>query len=212
MLSSASHILEIINLACTRQDRRLFSGLNFKMSSSDILQLEGPNGSGKTSLLRMLCGLLLPEEGEIHWQGIDISKDRTQFLEDLIYIGHRPGIKDELTPRENLHHICNLHGSKQNTDINEALKNVGLYGFEEVPVRTLSAGQKRRVALSRLLFSNASVWILDEPFTALDKAGQSFIELLLEQHSNNGGLTLITTHQPLHLKNCEVQRIQLSND
>ncbi len=212
MLSSTPHNLEVINLACTRQDRQLFSGLNFKMGNSDVLQLEGPNGSGKTSLLRMLCGLLLPEEGEIHWQGADISKDRAPFLENLIYIGHRPGIKDELTPRENLKHICNLHGSKQDTDIDEALKSVGLYGFEEVAVRTLSAGQKRRVALSRLLFSTAHVWILDEPYTALDKAGQAYVDQLLEQHSKNGGLIVITTHQPLHLENCTVQRIQLGND
>ncbi|MDH5189909.1 MAG: cytochrome c biogenesis heme-transporting ATPase CcmA [Gammaproteobacteria bacterium] len=211
MQSSTNHHLEIINLACTRQDRRLFSGLNFTMTNSDILQIEGPNGSGKTSLLRMLCGLLLPEEGEIHWQGKDISRDRAPFLEDLIYIGHRPGIKDELTPRENLNHICNLHGSKPDTDIDQALKNVGLYGFEDVPVRTLSAGQKRRVALSRLLFSTARFWILDEPFTALDKAGQSYIEKLLEQHSQNGGLIMITTHQPLHLENCNVKSVQLGN-
>ena len=211
MSPASPHNLDIINLACTRQDRNLFSGLNFTMHNSDVLQVEGPNGSGKTSLLRMLCGLILPEEGEIRWQGINIHKDRNLFLAHLLYIGHRPGVKDELTPRENLQHLCRLHGSKEDIDIDAVLNKTGLYGFEDVPVRTLSAGQKRRVALSRLLFSKANVWILDEPFTALDKAGQAFIEQLLEQHSRDGGISIITTHQPLHIANCTVKRIQVGN-
>ncbi len=196
-------------LACLRQDRRLFQDLSFGIESGGIVQVAGANGSGKTTLLRMLCGLLPPESGEIRWCGRDIHRERSDYLADLLYIGHAPGIKNELTAVENLRFLCALHPTETGVDPADALAQLGLYGFEEVPVRTLSAGQRRRVALARLLFSRAPLWILDEPFTALDVDGQALIHRLLEQHSRAGGLSIITTHQPLALEGCAVQRVEL---
>ena len=202
---------EACDLHCVRHDRTLFAGLNFTLMSGQILQVEGPNGSGKTSLLRMLCGLLQPAQGEVRWRGVDIQAQRAEFLADVAYVGHMHGIKEDLTPRENLRIAQALGRSRQNVTLDQALAQVGLYGFEDLPSRTLSAGQRRRVALARLLVLDARVWVLDEPFTALDRTGKTLIESLLEMHSRNGGIAILTTHQPVELTQCALLSLQLAD-
>lgn len=196
--------LEISQLACIRDDRVLFENLNFQLNAGELLQIEGHNGSGKTSLLRILCGLSLPESGQIFWKNQDIEEDKSRYWQDLSYIGHAPGIKAELTPLENLQMAKALGAQPAEISLESALEQVGLYGFEDVPTRTLSAGQQRRVALARLLTNNVQLWILDEPFTALDKKAIQMVESLLDQHAQRGGMAIVTSH---HHVNCEYARI-----
>ena len=209
-LATAPDRFEAHDLHCIRHDRSLFAGLNFALTAGQIIQIEGPNGSGKTSLLRMLCGLLQPAQGEVRWRGVDIQAQRAEFLADVAYIGHLHGIKEDLSPRENLRMAQALGRTRNDISLDQALQQVGLYGFEDLPSRTLSAGQRRRVALARLLVLDARVWVLDEPFTALDRSGKALIEAMLEAHSRNGGIAILTTHQPVELTQCELLSLQLA--
>jgi heme exporter protein A len=192
-------MLNIKNLQCIRDDRVLFEDLNFSLDSGHLLQIEGRNGSGKTSLLRILCGFTLPNEGAVYWENEDIQETQSNYWATLAYIGHYPGVKAELTPLENLAMAQALSIQPNPISLTEALDKVGLYGFEDVPARTLSAGQQRRVALARLLVNEAKLWILDEPFTALDKAAIRMIETLLDEHASKGGMAVLTSH---HTVNC----------
>ena len=186
-------------LACERDERILFSGLEFTLARGELLQVEGENGAGKTSLLRLLCGLAEPAEGEIRWRGMPIDTQRGEFHQELLYLGHHSGIKLELSPRENLAFYAGMTAAVESARLEQALDAVGLYGYEEQPARTLSAGQRRRVGLARLMVSQAPLWVLDEPFTALDKVGVAWLQELLERHLDQGGLVVLTTHQPLTL-------------
>lgn len=192
--------LRIEHLQCIRDDRILFDDLNFQLSVGQLLQIEGPNGCGKTSLLRILCGLTLATEGVVYWNNQDIQAVAAEYWATLAYIGHAPGIKADLTPLENLAMARALSANPTEMDLETALVQMGLYGFEDVPTRTLSAGQQRRVALARLLINQAQLWILDEPFTALDKAAIKMIENLLDNHARQGGMAILTSH---HTVNCE---------
>ncbi len=196
--------LVVTQLTCVRDDRVLFKDLNFQLNAGELLQIEGHNGSGKTSLLRILCGLSLAEAGQVLWQNQDIEEDKSVYWRHLAYIGHAPGIKLELTPLENLQMAKTLAAYPANIALESALEQVGLYGFEDVPTRTLSAGQQRRVALARLLTNDIQLWILDEPFTALDKKAIQMVENLLDQHAQRGGMAVITSH---HHVNCTHSRI-----
>jgi heme exporter protein A len=178
-------ILEIKDLQCIRDDRILFHHLNFTLNSRQILQIEGPNGSGKTSLLRMLCGLALPNEGTIYWQNKDIQEVKSDYWANLAYIGHTSGLKADLSL------------FPTSLTLEDALTQVGLSGFEEIPTRLLSAGQQRRVALARLLINQAQLWILDEPFTALDKKAIQMTEELIITHAQQGGMIVLTSHHAL---------------
>lgn len=202
--------LEVRNLSCSREDRDLFSGLNFHLTTGHAIQIEGPNGSGKTTLLRMLCGLRLPDEGEICWDGNDINEERAAFLSNLSYIGHAHGVKGELTPLENLR-VSQAMAARNNTlSLDDALERVGLFGFEDVPSRTLSAGQRRRVALARLLINPVPLWILDEPFTAIDLQGQKQIENMITEHILGGGMAILTSHHPLDLSDEHLSSVNLA--
>jgi heme exporter protein A len=196
--------LKISQLECIRDDRVLFENLSFQLNAGELIQIEGHNGSGKTSLLRILCGLSLPESGQIFWQNQDIEQDKTAYWEHLSYIGHAPGVKGELTPIENLQMAKAIASRPTSVSLESVLEQVGLYGFEDVPTRTLSAGQQRRVALARLLTNDVQLWILDEPFTALDKKAIQMVERLLDQHAQRGGMAIVTSH---HHVNCEYARI-----
>lgn len=203
-------VLEARQLTCVRSGRTLFRELEFGLAAGEIVQVEGDNGAGKTSLLRILCGLTLPRDGGVYWLGTAIHGCRAEYHRNLLYSGHYPGIKEELTPLENLRFFHALGGHRGGSEqLEEALDTVGLYGFEDVPVRTLSAGQRRRVALARLWLADARLWILDEPFTAIDRQGIARLETRLAEHAAGGGMVILTSHQPLHLPAASVRSLHL---
>lgn len=202
--------LEAVGLECIRSDRVLFTDLRLAVQPGQLLQVEGPNGSGKTSLLRILCGLAAPTQGEVRWQGQAIRRVWQQFLADTAYIGHHHGIKGDLTPAENLRIARALGRPDPGVTIGDALYRVGLEYFSDVPARILSAGQKRRVALSRLLATQARLWILDEPLAALDVKGIGLVEEMLSEHLRRGGMAVVTTHQPLALGHGQLTRLSLA--
>lgn len=191
-------LLQTIDLSCERDDRLLINSLNLDIEAGAIYQLEGPNGSGKTTLLRVLCGLSSSYTGEILWCGEGMARARADYLSQLLFVGHSAGVKAALTPRENLHWYAALNQCDTNT-IEQALSQVGLRGFEDSPCFNLSAGQQRRVSLARLFLQQAKLWILDEPFTAIDKHGVAELEGWIEQHALQGGSVLLTTHHELHI-------------
>ena len=184
-------LLQVDALGCERDERSLFVGLTFTAHAGDVWQVAGPNGAGKTTLLRILAGLFGFYDGHLRWQ-LPLT-----LRESMLYLGHRPGLREELTPLENLTWLSALHGQKQDAALMAALSAVGLGGFEDLPVAHLSAGQKRRVALARLWLPGKSVWILDEPFTAIDAEGVALVEAQLRKHAAAGGLVIYTSHHQL---------------
>lgn len=205
-------MLEAKDLGCVRGERRLFSHLNFSLGPSTLLQLTGPNGSGKTSLLRIICGLLSPAEGEVRWQGANIRSLGEEYFTDLTYLGHRNPIKEELSSTENLRISCGLCGYKiTRTEAEEALGRMGLKGRENLPARLLSEGQRRRSALARLLTCSGKLWALDEVLTSLDKTAVTLMRSLIEEHLSKGGMAIIATHQELNLAVSSFQRLELAS-
>ncbi|MDF2490587.1 MAG: ccmA [Pseudomonas sp.] len=192
--------LQAVGLACERDWRMLFEHLDLQLRAGDMLQVSGPNGSGKTSLLRLLAGLMPPTAGAILLNGQPLAGQRHALAKVLLWIGHAAGIKDLLTAEENLSWLCALHQPAAPGAIWQALDAVGLRGFEDVPCHTLSAGQQRRVALARLYLDSPPLWILDEPYTALDKQGVAQLEAHLAAHCEQGGMVVLTTHHALALK------------
>lgn len=191
-------LLSATSLTCIREDRLLFDQLNIAIHAGDIVQVEGPNGSGKTSLLRILAGLSQPFEGEVFYKNQLITHAREEFHQNLLFLGHLPGVKGEMNAQENLNFNLALHGFKNNdADIKQTLAKVNLSGFEDSLASHLSAGQHRRISLARLYKSTAKVWILDEPFTAIDKQGVHDLEQLFKAHIKQGGCVVLTTHQDL---------------
>ena len=191
-------MLEACGLTCSKRDRTLFEGLSLVVNTGELLYLRGPNGAGKTSLLRILTGLSAPESGAVLYNGVNISEDKTGYYRDLFYLGHKSGTNGSLSALDNLSFWLAQHStSVQENVLYDVLAKVGLVGLEDVPVRYLSAGQQRRVALSRLWLKPAKVWVLDEPFTALDVKGVHLLETSMKEHVSRGGLIITTSHQPL---------------
>jgi len=204
-------MFEALNLSCVRDERILFSGLSFTIQPGEIVQIEGHNGAGKTSLLRILAGLSAADEGEVRWQGENTRRQREVFHQHLLFLGHQAGIKSVLTAYENLVFYQTDNSDKSQDAIYQALEQVGLLGYEDVAVAQLSAGQQRRVALARLWLSTAPLWILDEPLTAIDKQGVATLIELFERHAQNGGMVLLTTHQELPGVSRAVRKIRLTS-
>ncbi|MCE2571486.1 cytochrome c biogenesis heme-transporting ATPase CcmA [Motilimonas eburnea] len=192
-------MLEAKSLSCVREDRLLFEDLNLTVAPGQIIQVEGPNGVGKTSLFRLLVGLMSPYHGQVFWQGQAILDDRERFQRALLYLGHHSGVKPELSALENVYFYQQMFEPDFQGDLYAILAQVGLVGLEDIPAAQLSAGQQRRVALARLWISTATLWILDEPFTAIDKNGVKVLEQLFVEHAKRGGMILLTTHQDLAL-------------
>ena len=202
-------MLKVDSICCIRQDRCLFEDLSFELHQGQIVQLEGQNGAGKTSLLRILAGFVRAESGKVMWQNVDIAKDNLQFASDTLYIGHKTGVNGQLTALENLSFWLETHGLETDKDLHDVLAQLGLVGLEDVPVRLLSAGQQRRVALARLWLNKAMLWMLDEPFTALDKKGVVLLQQQFKKHLAAGGAIILTSHQDLTEHFPELSRLVL---
>jgi heme exporter protein A len=193
-------VLEVSNLHLWRGDRHLLRGVNFTLFGGQVLQLLWPNGTGKTSLLRCIAGFLHPEEGAVRWQGAPVAQDRDEFNWSLAYLGHETALKGDLTALENLRFSCALRRTLDAASLRGTLARVGLSGIDpDQPVRSFSAGQQRRVALARLSLWNARLWLLDEPASNLDSAGQKLIGDLLQLHVDAGGMVILATHQAIDL-------------
>lgn len=204
-------MLEAIDLECQRGERQLFAALSFRVGAGTCLHVAGENGAGKTSLLRIVCGLLAPTAGEVRWRGEPTRRLREAFWEELAYVGHLNGVKDDLTAAENVRFAAAIAGrAAGKPEVRAALQALGLAGFEDAFARTLSQGQRRRVALARLHFAAAAtLWVLDEPFTALDTRGVAALTALIGAHLERGGIVVLTTHQAVELPG-RVQRLELA--
>lgn len=200
---------EVNNLQCIRRDNILFQGLSFKLEDGGLLQIDGVNGSGKSSLLQMCVGLIQASEGEITWNNEDITSSRHQFQSDITYFGHTNGVKAGLTALENMKVMHALSGFKTKVDYSLILKQIGLAGMEDVLLSRMSAGQKRRIGLTRIFMAASKLWLLDEPFNALDKNGKKIIEQLIVEHCKSGGMVIFATHQTMEIDGYPLQHIHL---
>lgn len=202
--------LELNNISVQRGDKLLMTGLNFKWSSGDFIQIEGHNGIGKTSLLRILAGLAVPETGTVLWDQENIKSNRENYYNNLLYLGHHAGIKTELNAWENLRfYQKTTRCEKEEAKLWDVLDIVGLFGREDLTANQLSAGQQKRIALARLWLSKAPLWILDEPFNAIDKKGVENLTKLFEEHTEKGGIVILTSHQTVPSK--KIRQIHLDD-
>ncbi len=211
MISSVSnHSLVVTNLAVVRGERMLFKQLDFSLNNGAVLYLQGENGAGKTTLLRTLCGLTHPYAGGVSWCGEDIKGMAEEYSKNVLYIGHLPGIKEDLTAIENLQFSLALLGLKvEKQEVVEVLTALGLAKALHLPTRMLSQGQKRRVLLARLWLQDLPLWILDEPFTALDVAATDVLKQKIESFANAGGMVVMTSHQDFRLNVPQFMQIKL---
>ena len=205
-------MMEVVDLVGVRGERRLFQDLSFSQAAGELLYVHGPNGSGKTTLLRTLCGLALPESGEVRWRGQNIRGLGEEYYSEMAYVGHLNGVKDELTAFENLQMAGRLSGVENCDELAvEALQRLELSACAELPGKVLSQGQKRRVALARLLMVQRTLWIMDEPFNALDIKAVAMIQDILIEHLDNGGMAVLTTHQEVEITAHRARHIRLGS-
>ena len=200
-------LLEARAVSFHRQDEPVFAPLDFQLHTGELALVEGDNGSGKTTLLRMLAGLLHLGAGELLWRGEALQRDLCAG--DILFLGHQLGLKADLSPRENLRVATGLHGTRDGTDIASLLAEIGLRGYEDEPVRRLSAGQKKRAALARLAMLPATLWLLDEPYANLDRAGIALVNDMLERHTGAGGAAMVTSHGTVSFHDGEPRRIRM---
>ncbi len=207
LANSPVPLLEARAVSFLRQDENVFAPLDFQLRGGELALVEGANGSGKTTLLRVLAGLLHLGAGELLWRGEALQRDGCAG--DFLFLGHQLGLKADLSARENLRIASGLYGQRAGTHADAALAEVGLRGYEDEPTRRLSAGQKKRAALARLLLLPATLWLLDEPYANLDRAGSELVNRLLQWHTAGGGAALVSSHTTVNFAGTELQRIQL---
>jgi heme exporter protein A len=208
----ATLCLEAENLHLWRGDRHVLQGVSFSVSAGECLQITGSNGAGKSTLLRTLSGLMYAEEGRVLWGGRNIRDDLQGYHTNLAYIGHEPPLKVDFTARENIHYWLGIRWSVSRAQIDHALERVGAATWSDRPIRTLSAGQKRRVALAGLTLMAVPVWLLDEPTTNLDREGQHLVGTLIEEHLERGGLAVAAIHHELSVRATAVRRLELARE
>jgi heme exporter protein A len=192
-----------------RGDRHVLRGVSLTLRPGELMHVSGPNGTGKTTLLRVICGLLRPEQGQVSWLGRSIMAVRSEYQAALAYASHEPALKGDLTALENLHFAVGLKRRVTPAELRASLERTGVAACADLPARVLSAGQRRRVAMARVLAMSASLWLLDEPFTNLDAAGTHLVSELLQAHIAHGGLALVVAHHDLTLDS-RVRRLELA--
>ena len=208
-MSSGAQGLSIDRVHVWRGDRHVLKGVSLMLDAHELLHISGPNGTGKTTLLRVASGLLRPEQGRVAWLGRPIASARTEYQVALAYAPHEPALKGDLTPLENLRFMIGLRRRAPAAELKAHLDRTGVGECADLPVRVLSAGQRRRVAMARVLASRASLWLLDEPFTNLDRAGSELLSGLLADHVAGGGMALVVAHHDLDI-GASVRRLELA--
>lgn len=209
-MGSHETVLKAANIQLWRGERHVLRGVSFEIGAGEALHVCGPNGVGKTSLLRVVCGLLQAEEGEVTWNGTPTGSANSAYLDSLAYLAHDTALKGDLTAIENLHFSVGLKRLVASNEVRTTLADLGVESCVHLPCRVLSAGQRRRVALCRILLSDARLWVLDEPFTNLDAASSAHVAETLAQHLGGGGLALIAAHQGLDVRTGIVTRLELT--
>jgi heme exporter protein A len=208
-MNTAADGLGVEKVHVWRGDRHVLKGVSLNLRPRQLLHISGPNGTGKTTLLRVVCGLLRPESGLVSWLGRSISGIRNEYQATLAYASHEPALKADLTALENLRFAVGLKRRVTMSELRASLDQTGVAACADLPARVLSAGQRRRVAMARVLAMSASLWLLDEPFTNLDAAGTDLLRSLLQSHVERGGLALVVAHHDLQL-DCNVHRLELT--
>ena len=209
-MSIAPDGLSVDKIHVWRGDRHVLQGVSTHIGRGELLHVSGPNGTGKTTLLRVVSGLLRPEQGSVSWLGQSIATHRTEYQAALAYAAHEPALKGDLTALENLRFSVGLKRRPKPDELRGALQQTGVAACADLPARVLSAGQRRRVSLARVIAMQASVWLLDEPYANLDAAGSELVSELLQAHVTAGGLALVVAHRELALA-CKVRRLELNS-
>jgi len=208
-MNTAADGLVVEKVHVWRGDRHVLKGVSLTLQRGQLVHVSGPNGTGKTTLLRVVCGILRPEQGLVSWLGKSIASVRTEYQAALAYASHEPALKADLTALENLHFAVRLKRRVTAEELRASLEQTGVAACAGLPARVLSAGQRRRVAMARVLAMRASLWLLDEPFTNLDSAGTDLLRNLLQSHVERGGSALVVAHHDLKL-DCNVHRLELT--